>query len=232
MHFLSSVLVGAICASTALAHIEMTYPFAIGSKYDRQNTQEEIDYDNPSPLKTDGSNYPCRGNHLNHRWRSVKNYTAGQTDTIKLAGIAHRGGSCQLSLSYDNGKTFKVIQSEMGGCPLTLQSKFQIPTFAPTGKALLGWTWFNYEGNREMYMNCAMIEITGGPEDTSKFNSLPEIFKANIGPKFNNCKTTEYKEVVFAHPGEVVRYGASQASGAQRPVTPQDPPSPICDGNQ
>lgn len=118
----------------------------------------------------------------------------------------------------------------MGGCPLALSYEFQIPGFAPNGQALFSWTWFNYEGNREMYMNCAMIEINGGADDTAQFDALPEMFEANIGT--NDCATVEYKEVVFADPGEVVVYGASQSSGENIPVTPEDPPFPECDGNK
>ena len=32
-------------------------------------------------------------------------------------GAAHSGGSCQISFSYDNGKTWIVIQSWEGNCP-------------------------------------------------------------------------------------------------------------------
>lgn len=30
---------------------------------------------------------------------------------------AHGGGSCQASLSFDNGETWKVLHSFVGGCP-------------------------------------------------------------------------------------------------------------------
>lgn len=142
---------------------------------------------------------------------------------MELGGITHRGGSCQISLSYDNGETFRVIQSMMGGCPLPLNYEFQIPSFAPSGEALFGFTWFNYEGAREMYMNCAQIEITGGPDDSSEFDALPEIFKANIA---NDCDTVEYEEVVFPEPGENVVYGTS--AGEPGPVDGDTPVAPVC----
>ena len=48
---------------------------------------------------------------------------------MTIAGsITHDGGSCQLSLSYDNGVTFKVIQSMIGGCPLVPGYNFTIPS--------------------------------------------------------------------------------------------------------
>ena len=107
----------------------------------------------------------------------------------------------------------------MGGCPLKLEWDFEIPSFAPSGKALFAWSWFNIEGNREMYMNCAQVEIEGG-SDSAQFDQLPEIFTANIG---NGCRTVEGKETVFAHPGDSVGYAGK--------VSPGDAPFPLCGGN-
>jgi hypothetical protein len=100
-----------------------------------------------------------------------------------------------LVVSYDNGVTFKVIHSIEGGCPLdAVMNKYTvpIPTGAPAGeRALFAWTWFNRIGNRfeisliynadsrEMYMNCAMVNIINSNSST-QLNG-PEIFKANIG---------------------------------------------------
>lgn len=56
----------------------------------------------------------------------------------------------------DGGKSFGVIHSVIGGCPLAFDYTFTVPAGVPAGKnVLLGWTWFNKVGNREMYMNCA-----------------------------------------------------------------------------
>ncbi|KAE8337317.1 hypothetical protein BDV24DRAFT_154499 [Aspergillus arachidicola] len=220
MHFKAYLLAAIATASTALAHMEMIRPFPLKSQFDPQNDWSNIDYDNTSPLEPDGSNFPCRGHHKTTQWRTVANYTAGQADYMKLApGNNHHGGSCQISLSYDNGETFRVIESYMGGCPLKLEWDFEIPSFAPSGKALFAWSWFNIEGNREMYMNCAQVEIEGG-SDSAQFNQLPEIFTANVG---NGCRTVEGKETVFAHPGDSVGYAGK--------VSPGDAPFPKCGGN-
>lgn len=104
---------------------------------------------------------------------------------MSLAGTStHGGGSCQLSLSYDNGATFRVIKSMIGGCPLTTTYDFTIPSYTPAGNALLAWTWQNLEGNREYYMNCAEVSISSGSssrrrrnrrEAYNSFDSLPYI---------------------------------------------------------
>ncbi|KAF7626484.1 hypothetical protein F9C07_12451 [Aspergillus flavus] len=220
MHFKAYILAAIATASTALAHMEMIRPFPLKSQFDPNNDWSNIDYDNTSPLEPSGSNFPCRGHHKTTNWRTVANYTAGQADYMKLApGNNHHGGSCQISLSYDNGETFRVIESYMGGCPLKLEWDFEIPSFAPSGKALFAWSWFNIEGNREMYMNCAQVEIEGG-SDSAQFDQLPEIFTANVG---NGCRTVEGKETVFAHPGDSVEYAGK--------VSPGDAPFPKCGGN-
>ncbi|OGM49722.1 endoglucanase [Aspergillus bombycis] len=249
MHFTAYIVAAIATASTALAHMEMVHPYPLRSQFDPKNDWSNIDYDNTSPLEPNGkshqsprlipyplrgsragpnngfqytgSNFPCRGHHKNTAWRTVANYTAGQSDSMKLApGNNHHGGSCQISLSYDNGETFRVIESYMGGCPLKLEWDFEIPSFAPSGQALFAWSWFNIEGNREMYMNCAQVEIEGGSGSATEFDQLPEIFTANIG---NGCSTVEGKETVFAHPGDSVGYAGK--------VSPGDAPFPKCGGN-
>ena len=71
---------------------------------------------------------------------------------LEPVGAPHGGGSCQFSLSYDNGATFNVIHSIEGGCPLdAVMNKYTvpIPDNAPAAdRALFAWTWFNRIGNR------------------------------------------------------------------------------------
>ncbi|OKL62157.1 hypothetical protein UA08_02389 [Talaromyces atroroseus] len=203
----------------ASAHIEMNWPYPLRSKYDPDTPTSLIDYSMTDPLKSDGSNFPCKGYISNTPWRSVTSYMAGQKYNISLAGSAtHGGGSCQLSLSYDNGTSFHVIESMEGGCPLESSYDFNMPSDVANGDALFAWTWFNYEGNREMYMNCADVTISGGQGTADSFESAyPEIFVANVG---NGCQTIEMQETVFAHPGNQVIYGSG--------VTSSSPPSPSC----
>ncbi|KAL1957761.1 hypothetical protein VTO42DRAFT_5605 [Malbranchea cinnamomea] len=206
----------ALFGASALAHMEMRDPYPFRSKFNPDNSPDEIDYSMTNPLATDGSNFPCKGYHDDGIEGVTATYDAGGSYSITLAGSArHSGGSCQISLSYDNGATFKVIKSIMGGCPLVDTYNFRIPPNAPSGKALLAWTWYNLVGNRELYMNCAPVQINGsGGGDIS---SLPDMWIANVG---NGCKTVEGRETVFANPGEDVEYGGS--------VTPSSPPFPNC----
>jgi hypothetical protein len=72
---------------------------------------------------------------------------------------------------------------------------FIIPNEVQNGNAILAWTWFNNVGNREMYMNCAPVLISGG---SNQIYSLPGLFTANIG---NGCSTTEDFNTDFPSPG-------------------------------
>ncbi|EGP91378.1 uncharacterized protein MYCGRDRAFT_33493, partial [Zymoseptoria tritici IPO323] len=198
----------------ALAHMEMRWPLPLHSKFNPDTPENKIDYSMTSPLKNDGSDFPCKGYQNDRPFIPTASYTAGQAYNMTLAGSAtHEGGSCQLSLSYDNGATFKVIKSMIGGCPLVNTYDFTIPSFAPAGDALFAWTWQNRVGNREMYMNCAQVSIAASntrqrrQEAFSTFESLPYLWKANL-PGINGCETTERVDPVYPNPGSDVVFGA------------------------
>ncbi|KAE8320105.1 hypothetical protein BDV41DRAFT_2935 [Aspergillus transmontanensis] len=196
-----------LLATSVSAHMQMSKPYPIRSPLNK-DADGEKDYSYTNPLSTSGSDYPCKG-YANDPFNSVATYSPGQEYEIELQGSAtHGGGSCQIGLSYDKGKTFHVIHSILGGCPIEKTYKFTVPSDAPNGEALLSWTWFNKVGNREMYMNCAQVTIGGAAKlaqtnalsRRDSFASLPEIFQANNnGP--GQCTTTEGEEVNFPLPG-------------------------------
>jgi hypothetical protein len=187
-----------------------------------------VDYNLKSPLYANGSNFPCRGYQNDRPIRTTATYTAGQTYEMSVTDtVTHGGGSCQLSLSYDNGATFKVIKSIIGGCPLTMSYNFTVPGYAPSGNALFAWTWFNEIGNREMYMNCAQVQIIASPSarrraqkrsgQYTSMDSLPYIWRANI-QGLSTCVTIEGQDPVFSNLGPDVMY--------QNTMTPSSPVTP------
>src|SRR6202020_1768007 len=99
---------------------------------------------------------------------------------------------------YDGGKSFNVIHSWIGSCPLSSGEDFSftVPSDAPTGAAMFAWTWYNKIGNREIYMNCASITIAAGsgPASAVAFKSRPDLFVANFG---NGCTLVERKKLSF-----------------------------------
>ena len=196
------------------AHIQLVWPLPFRSAKDPDSQQK--DYDMTSPLSADGSNFPCKGYHMDDSKRSTATYQAGDDYNMTLSGSAtHGGGSCQLSLSYDEGTTFKVIKSMIGGCPLESSYQFKIPDFAPSGNALFAWSWINHSGNREFYMNCAQVEIENPSSgNEGSLDRLPNIWVANLD-SVNDCRVPEGTDVVYPNPGEYVEYGDGQSSSSQ-----------------
>ncbi|PTB64405.1 lytic polysaccharide monooxygenase [Trichoderma citrinoviride] len=200
-------------ASAVHGHMEMKDPPPFKSKYN-PNAGQDIDYSMTSPLEASGSDFPCKGYQSllgTPEGKSVATWAPGGSYGFTITGSAnHGGGSCQASLSYDQGKTWKVIHSYIGGCPPQQDSNwnFTVPTDAPAGEAMFAWTWFNQIGNREMYMNCAAVTISGSKKRAASapladrastpLADLPDIFVANVG---NGVCTYEGKDVLFPNPG-------------------------------
>ncbi|KAI9923708.1 hypothetical protein ASPWEDRAFT_699551 [Aspergillus wentii DTO 134E9] len=213
--FVAAILLG---ASTVNAHLYMKSPHPYG-----QSTL------NNSPLAADGSDFPCKQRNGVYAAANGDNtFKIGEEQSLTLVGSAtHGGGSCQISLSTDLKPTknskWMVIKSWEGGCPIktngnignspssTVPSnlKFKIPKGIKNGKYTLAWTWFNRIGNREMYMNCAPITVTGGSSKRSndeasiqkRSSNFPPMFIANV----NGCTTKENYDIRFPNPGKYVQ---------------------------
>lgn len=203
------------------AHLAIQQPIPIG--LDRVGGTEKY----ALPLKADGSDFPCKRlfkiGTPEGLGPVVETWPAGsvQKFTISTKGVAaHWGGSCQASISYDYGKTWQVIRSFMGGCPrgayenkllktgeVERTFQFWVPQNAPGGDAVFAWTWFTVTGFREMYMNCAHVQISQpNPKITArKLNPAryPPMFVGEI----NQCKTREWFNLEFPQPGWKPFYG-------------------------
>ncbi|KAK9445407.1 endoglucanase [Metarhizium brunneum] len=190
-----------------------------------------------SPLDASGSNFPCK--NADYSVRPVKEnvYAQGSTQTLEFLGSAvHAGGSCQVSLTTDpspnKNTVWKVIKSIEGGCPAKDQTgnleggsatgkvpytyDFKINEQLGAGNYTLAWTWFNKIGNREMYMNCAPISVTGSGGSSNYLDSLPDMFVANVG---NGCGVPEGTDVQFPDPGQDVdQFGLKTSSALGAPT--------------
>ncbi|KAI3334891.1 hypothetical protein F4824DRAFT_171364 [Ustulina deusta] len=184
---------------------------------------------NNSPLDASGSDFPCKFSSGVYAATggTVNQYQLGSSQTLSFIGSAvHGGGSCQVVMTYDNPPTkdsqWKVIHSIEGGCPAKGQAgnlpedpngtgagtyPFKIPSDIPTGKGTIGWTWFNRIGNREMYMNCGSLELTGTSGDKANFDKLPDMVVLNIG---SYPKTPEGVDYKFTEPGPSVENNIGQ----------------------
>ena len=229
MSLRSILLATATVCSYANAHIIMQQPIPFS-----------VDKIDSSPITA--SQFPCKSN-LGFTVSEMNTMAVGEQQTIKFKGTAvHGGGSCQLSVTTDTEPTensvFKVIKSIEGGCPgvdgTTNEYQFEIPDSVPSGKATFAWTWFSkMSGAPELYMNCAPIEVTGGASDTSKFDALPDMLKANIG---EGCTSPQNFATEYPNPGSVVEKGATNdqkpptGSCGASGTTPADPSSPAGSG--
>lgn len=226
MYFTKSFAVAALCslATIAEAHILMATPV-------RATTPAVTN----GPLLADGSNYPCQLTSGQTLAGDSTSMALGSDQPLNFIGESvHGGGSCQVSITYDENPTadsvWKTITSIEGGCPaqnaagnlgddtsatapIPYDYNFTVPDNIPSGKAVMAWTWFNKVGNREMYMNCALVDLTGTSGSKSNYEALPDMFKANID---NGCTTLADKDVTFPDPGENVQKlnGATDAFAA------------------
>ncbi|KAJ6438410.1 glycoside hydrolase [Purpureocillium lavendulum] len=204
-------------AAIGSAHVLMVNPVP----FDKGNL-------NNSPLVEDGSDFPCKFDqkYTANPAGASNVYAQGSTQQLTFRGSAvHGGGSCQVSVTTDNPPTknskWKVIHSIIGGCPARGQAQnyptdpglvnpdkydFTIPKELAAGNYTLAWTWFNRIGNREMYMNCAPMAVTGSGGSDGFLNTLPDMFVANLGPRGARCETKEGPDLVFPNPGKNVAY--------------------------
>lgn len=177
------------------------------------------------PLSSDGSDFPCR--NTGSDWSGPTNsYALGSKQQLAFTGSAvHGGGSCQVSITYDTAPTkdsvFKVIHTIQGGCPArntagnlgddaSLADPFTydytVPSDIPAGNATIAWSWINRIGNREYYMECGVLELTGTGGDQSNFDKLPDLFVANIDGVDGGCTTDglDGQDVPIPNPGDSV----------------------------
>ncbi|KAF3049702.1 hypothetical protein E8E11_004628 [Didymella keratinophila] len=216
------VSLGLACAmfGSTLAHLMLESPVPYG----RPTL-------NNSPLDTTGLDFPCKLRPGVYDTTQMNYWTAGEAQTIRFFGSAvHGGGSCQFSISEDLQPTkssrWKVVYSVVGGCPANVEGNLSggptsrvadtfevvLPKELPSGTYTFAWTWFNRQGNREMYMNCAPITVRGGGNNASFLASLPDMFVANL--PISACSTPEDLDFAFPDPGSAVLTG-SQA----KPIT-------------
>jgi hypothetical protein len=240
-----------LAVPVAQAHMELSHPFPLRSKFDPNNSGANVDYNNMRPLARNGADFPCLGHHLSGESHTTADYVAGQSYEIeyvpchkrfdlannhgRIAGnAAHNGGSCQLSLSYDNGSSWRVIKSIIGNCPVQTKWGFTMPSTVPAGENILfAWSWINHTGNREMYMNCARVNVRNDNGSTASVENLPMMFTANIYGDV--CQVPMNIDMIFPDPGNQVEYGKPELQG--KPPTeitgcPGRPPPPQGDGDK
>jgi hypothetical protein len=242
MYSTQTILFAAVIGlfSIANAHMKLASPVPYG--------QSSL---NNSPLAADGSDFPCKqrpGVYAEEGALELNKMVIGQPQTLSfIGGATHGGGSCQISITEDKepskSSKWEVIHSIEGGCPFASDGNlsddaagtgstdfsYKIPDSINPGQYTLAWTWFNRIGNREMYMNCAPVNVLAASKKRSvryveqpkskRATSLPDMFVANIG---NGCSTVDSEDVKFPNPGDSI-----ENAGALPPKAPVCPNSNV-----
>lgn len=176
---------------------------------------------NNSPLEQSGQDFPCKIRPGVYDLTKMNYWAAGTANSVRFKGSAvHGGGSCQFSITTDaepsKSSRWKVIDSRVGGCPASANGNLEggpeaevaddfeivLPSQIPNGVYTFAWTWFNRIGDREMYMNCAPVTVSGGGSNATFLDSLPDMFVANLLDA--DCITPANFDFAFPDPGESV----------------------------
>ena len=222
MTFSSGITLGAALTATfssfASGHLIMQNPVPFG-----------LDSLNNSPLVdakpgTSQSDFPCKQRAGVYDITAMNNMAVGEPMQLSFTGSAsHGGGTCQLALSTDlepaANSSFKLFQTFEGGCPIqaggndgTHPFTFVLPKGTPNGRLTLIWSWFNHVGNREIYQNCAPLDVTGGSDDLDFYNSLPNMYVINLPT--SECSTVESTDQEIPFPGQFILKDAAATLGA------------------
>lgn len=198
----------------ASAHMTLKTPHPYGSDTLTTSPLANVAID------AQGSQFPCqlRLENATATWdppASPNLVAAGKDYELSFSGSAsHGGGTCQLAISLDRQptakSTWKLIQVYEGGCPTSGDGNdgstpftYSVPASIPSGEVTLAWTWYNKIGNREIYMNCAPLTVSGGAKDDSEYNNLPNMYVINLPT--SECSTVETSDQEIPFPGEFVQ---------------------------
>ncbi|KAK1067377.1 hypothetical protein LTR74_006422 [Friedmanniomyces endolithicus] len=189
-----------------------------------------------SPLKdakpgSAGSDFPCKQRSGVYDLTERTQVVAGADNPLTFDGSAtHGGGSGFLAVTTDEHpdvnsqwKTFMVFDS---GMPVKGDSEsgsgtssytYVLPKGMLNGNLTLGWYWYNRIGNRELYSNCAPLEISGGSDNRSVFDALPNAYLINLPT--SECSSQEMGDTEIPNPGNavVVKGGGTSMLAATGP---------------
>jgi hypothetical protein len=135
--------------------------FTGGAQHGGGSCQFSLTYENPPPVDKS-------------KWKTIYTIIGGcpvsaPSRNLPVTGKDQDGREDALHCGNDSGND------------CIRQFDIPFPKNLPDGQATFAWTWYNNIGNREVYMNCAPVTITGGSgEDKTFFNSLPDMFLANV----------------------------------------------------
>ncbi|KAJ2750841.1 hypothetical protein GGI19_004867 [Coemansia pectinata] len=186
---------------------------------------EEQDWTQIKPIGKAGQAYNPLCKHTIPTMTPSAVWTPGQTIKVQFQGLAsHSGGHGEFSISYDNATTFVVVHQELkymfvdgpshlSNKPTRMEYSITLPESLPgANHAVFAWTWVNASGNREFYMNCADVKISGKP---GSFTGR-RMTVANYGPdtpvipEFYGDYNTGINYYINSHNVTVIGYGSDE----------------------
>ncbi|KAG0050552.1 hypothetical protein BGZ83_004675 [Gryganskiella cystojenkinii] len=168
----STILLFSTLLTLASAHLAISNPPGQAGPWS-QNPSGQVH----AWIGYEGKPFPCGG----YKKGPVTTYKAGEIVNVRfwtfgidykkfpppanLNQARHGGGACEFSLSYDGGKTWKVIGQYTKTCPdIYYEWPVQIPANAPSctdsNKCLFAFSWTTYLVE-QFYHHCANILIEG-----------------------------------------------------------------------
>jgi len=203
-----AIALTATSLGTSNAHLIMKTPVPFG-----------VSTLNNSPLVniapgTATSDYPCKLRAGVYDITAMNNMKVGDTQELSFIGSAsHGGGTCQLVYTTDlepsANTTFKLFQTFEGACPVQADGNagthpftFVLPEGTPNGRLTMAWIWYNRIGDREIYMNCAPLDVTGGSDKLDFYNSLPNAYIINLPT--TDCASFDNVDAKIPFPGQYV----------------------------
>ncbi|KAJ1792151.1 hypothetical protein LPJ59_004877, partial [Coemansia sp. RSA 2399] len=175
-----------LLAGLAAGHISVISPCprysSIGTNCPVLPAGQSLDTDMDTPISSVPLNLHqplCK--HTVPWPKPAATWKAGESVTIKFDpdSVIHSGGNMEFSISYDGGITFAVIYQMLryaflNGKPSgetnaaqVLEYTFTLPNDLPnSNSAVFAWTWLPASADREFYMNCADVAITGSSSNS------------------------------------------------------------------
>ncbi|KAF9353333.1 hypothetical protein BGX34_011642 [Mortierella sp. NVP85] len=121
------------------------------------------------------------------------NHQVGEEDKFPRRGglsqSRHGGGACEFSLSYNKGKTWKVIGQYTKTCPdIYYEWPVQIPPNVPScsdpDKCLFAMSWVSYATN-QFYHHCSNVRIKGKSNGKLPLLDMTIVDVKQLGQKMN-----------------------------------------------
>ncbi|KAF8987797.1 hypothetical protein BGZ52_002660 [Haplosporangium bisporale] len=169
----SAVVAALTFLSSTSAHMAISNPLAQAGPWSK-NPESTVH----TWIGYEGKKFPCGG----YKPGPVTKYKAGEIIPVRFWNFdikdykkfpppknvpqaRHGGGACEFSLSYDGGKTWKVIGQYTKTCPdiyyeWPVQIPKNVPSCTDSNKCLFAFSWTAYSTD-QFYHHCANILIEG-----------------------------------------------------------------------